>query len=694
MSKNLYIAAADAEAGKSMIILGIMDFLSRHIKKIGFFRPIVRSGEVMDNHIKLISSRYNLDLDYESMYGLTSREMNHFHRIGDIEGIQTAILSKYKLLEAKCDFILVEGSDFRSNLSSYEFDFNMRVANNLGCPIVAVVSGYKKDISEVRVSIQILREVLIREKCIQIGTIVNRAHKDDVTEIKQMLTKVLPDDEVSFVIPNDLFLQKLTMRQIKDAIDAKQFYGDEDSLSYDVGDFKIGAMNIENVLEHVSAGTLVIVPGDRLDVLLGLSMTLLSDNFPKIAGILLTCTKPVDQFKELIYGLKKLPVAILSVESDTFTAAANVKEIRPKLLPQNEQRLATALGLFEKYVDTEELANKVAIARSNVVTPLMFEYELFNRAKQSRKHIVLPEGNDDRVLRAASILLKRNVVDITLLGNEDEIFNRADTLHISLKGAFVIDPYDNDLIGEYAAEYYRLRKHKGITKEIAIETMRDVSYLGTMMVHKGHADGMVSGAAHTTQHTIRPAFEFIKTKPGISIVSSSFLMCLEDRVLIYGDCAVNPNPNAEQLADIAISSAATADMFDIEPRIAMLSYSTGSSGKGEEVEKVRKATEIVRQRRPDLKTEGPIQYDAAIDASVAKTKMPESEVAGKATIFIFPDLNTGNNTYKAVQRSANAVAIGPVLQGLNKPVNDLSRGCLVADIVNTVVITAIQAQEL
>ncbi len=694
MSKNLYIAAAEADAGKSMIILGIMDFLSRHIKKIGFFRPIVGSSEVVDNHIRLISSHYNLAFNYESMYGLTSSEMNNFHRIGDTEGIQTTILNKYMMLEAECDFILVEGSDYRGHLSTYEFDFNLRVANNLGCPIIAVVSGYKKDISEVAVSIQILRDTLAREKCLQIGTIVNRVHKEDVNEVKQLLGNLMPDNEISFTIPNDPFLQKLTMRQIKDAINAKQFYGDEDSLSYDVGDFKIGAMNIENVLQKVSAGTLVIVPGDRLDVLMGLTLTLLSDNFPKIAGILLTCVKPQDQFKELIYGLKKLPVAILSVESDTFVAAANINNVRPILLPQNEQRLATALGLFEKYVNTEELAKKIAIAKSNVVTPLMFEYELFNRAKQNRKHIVLPEGNDDRVLRAASILLKRNVVDITLLGNEDEIFKRADILHISLKGAFVIDPYDNDLIGEYSSEYYQLRKHKGITKEIATETMYDVSYFGTMMVHKGHADGMVSGAAHTTQHTIRPAFEFIKTKPGISIVSSSFFMCLEDRVLVYGDCAVNPNPNAEQLADIAISSSETAAMFGIEPRIAMLSYSTGSSGKGKEVEKVREATEIVRLRRPDLKTEGPIQYDAAIDASVAKTKMPDSKVAGKATIFIFPDLNTGNNTYKAVQRSANAVAIGPVLQGLNKPVNDLSRGCLVADIVNTVVITAIQAQEL
>ena len=694
MSKNLYIAAAEAEAGKSMIILGIMDFLSRHIKKIGFFRPIVRSGEVVDNHIRLISSRYNLNLDYKSMYGLTSSEMINFHQTGDTDSIQTTILNKYKLLEQRCDFILVEGSDFRSHLSTYEFDFNLKVANNLGCPIIAVVSGYKKDISDVSVSIQILRDILVREKCIQLGTIVNRAQKDDINPIRKMLAKVMPDNEINFVIPDEPFLQKLTMRQIKDAIKAKQVYGDEDSLSYDVTDFKIAAMNIDNVLDHVSAGTLIITPGDRLDVLMGLSLTLLSDNYPKIAGILLTCdTKPVDHFLNLIYGLKKLPVAILSVKSDTFTAAANVNKVRPLLLPENEQRLAAALGLFEKNVNMEKLAEKISITQSDVVTPLMFEYELFNRAKQIRKHIVLPEGSDDRVLRAASILLKRNVVDITLLGNEDSIYKRADALHISLKGAFIIDPYDNDLIGEYAAEYYRLRKHKGISKETATEIMYDVSYFGTMMVHKGHADGMVSGAAHTTQHTIRPAFEFIKTKPGISIVSSSFLMCLEDRVLVYGDCAVNPNPNAEQLADIAISSSETANMFGIEPRIAMLSYSTGSSGKGKEVEKVREATEIVKQRRPDLKAEGPIQYDAAIDASVAKTKMPNSEVAGKATIFIFPDLNTGNNTYKAVQRSANAIAIGPVLQGLNKPVNDLSRGCLVTDIVNTVVITAIQAQE-
>ncbi|MFP4471592.1 MAG: phosphate acetyltransferase, partial [Bacteroidales bacterium] len=449
----------------------------------------------------------------------------------------------------------------------------------------------------------------------------------------------------------------------------------------------------ENVLENTTKGILVITPGDRTEILIGLIMSMLADNFPKIAGILLTGgIMPSVQLNRMMEGLQKLPLAVYSVKQDTYETAMAVSRIHPVLAPENERRMTAALGHFEANVDVDVLGQIIKITRSKVVTPVMFEYELFERARADRKHIVLPEAGDERILRAAEILLKRNVVDITLLGNEEEIFKKAAALQLQLTGVNIIDPYDNDLVHEYAAEYYRLRKHKGITKEQAYELMYDVSYLGTMMVHKGHADGMVSGAAHTTQHTIRPAFEFIKTKPGVSIVSSSFLMAFEDRVLVYGDCAVNPNPNAEQLADIAISSAETAANFGIEPRVAMLSYSTGASGKGEEVEKVRKATQIARQRRPDLKIEGPIQYDAAIEPTVAKQKMPDSEVAGRATVFIFPDLNTGNNTYKAVQRAAGAVAIGPILQGLNKPVNDLSRGCLVKDIVNTVVITAIQAQ--
>jgi phosphate acetyltransferase len=332
------------------------------------------------------------------------------------------------------------------------------------------------------------------------------------------------------------------------------------------------------------------------------------------------------------------------------------------------------------------------VARSEVVTPLMFEYTLIERARLAKKRIVLPEGSDDRIIRATHTLLARGVVDITLLGDESAIRSRSAELGLDISEADVVSPKDEALIERFAEEFVVLRAHKGVTLDSARDIVTDVSHFGTMMVHLGLADGMVSGAIHTTAHTITPAFQIIKTTPGVSVVSSVFLMCLADRVLVYGDCAIVPDPSSRELADIAASSADTALRFGIEARIAMLSYSTGESGAGADVEKVREATSLVRQRRPDLLVEGPIQYDAASEPSVAATKMPESSVAGRATVFIFPDLNTGNNTYKAVQRSSGAVAIGPILQGLAKPVNDLSRGATVRDIINTVAITAIQAQ--
>ncbi len=694
MSKNLYIAASEAEAGKSLIVLGMMNYISRHVTKIGFFRPFVKLAETWDDHIRLIHERFHLDFKYEEMYGMCSEEMNRLIKEGDDDSIQTIILNKYKNLEQKCDFVLIEGSDFKSHMSSYEFDFNIRVANNVGSPVVAVITGKNKNVAEVVNSVGLMKEMLSRENCVQLGTIVNRASRRDITSIKSLLEKESKDGELNYVIPELDILQKISIRQVFDRLEAELLYGDDDHLNFLVSDIKIAAMELENVLKNISEGDLIVTPADRIDILTALSLTLISGNFPKISGLVLTGNIPANnEYMLLLKGLQELPINILKVACDTFTTAMKISKIHPELMPENEQRIALALGHFEDHVNSKLLTEKVTIESSGVVTPLMFEYELFERARKKRKHIVLPEGTDERILKAADILLRRNVVDITLLGNEEEILKKASSFRLKIDKAGIIDPYDNDLTREYASTYYKLRKQKGITKETAFDLMHDVSYLGTMMVYKGHADGMVSGAAHTTQHTIRPAFEFVKTKPGVSIVSSSFLMCMKDRVLVYADCAVNPNPDSEQLADIAISSAVTAVKFGIEPRVAMLSYSTGDSGKGTDVEKVRKATEIVRQRRPDLKTEGPIQYDAAIDISVARTKMPHSEVAGKATIFIFPDLNTGNNTYKAVQRSSGAVAIGPVLQGLNKPVNDLSRGCLVKDIVNTVVITAIQAQD-
>jgi len=693
MAKSLYIAATEAESGKSLIVLGLMNILLRHVKKVGIFRPIVQSGVNRDKDIDLVSRNFKLTFTYESMYGITSNEAFDLIQAGSMDELFTAILDKYKKLESQCDFILIEGTDFKGSLKPFEFDFNAQMANNLGAPVIAVVNGYEKSVVDVADTVQLIKSVLNREKCQYVGMFINRVKREDQRAISQFLDKFKTEDEIDFVIPEIGLLQKLTIRQIIRGLNAKQIYGDEEVLDYDIMGYKIGAMHIENILKYTEDGTLVITPGDRTDVLVALFMTLLSDNFPKIAGIILTGGKTPDmEFMKLLNGIRKIPVAIGRVDTDTYDTAMNIQKIKPQLSPDNERRIALALGHFEKFVDETIIKDRIDLTSTGVITPIMFEYELFERARANKKHIVLPEGLDERILRASEILLSRNVVDITLLGNEEEILNKASSLHIKIDGANIIDPYDNDLVKDYAATYYRLRKEKGITREVATDLMYDVSYLGTMMVYKGHADGMVSGAMNTTQHTIRPAFEFIKTKPGISIVSSSFFMCFEDRVLVYGDCAVNPNPNSEQLADIAISSAETAAMFGIEARIAMLSYSTGVSGKGAEVEKVRKATEIVKERRPDLLVEGPIQYDAAFDATVAKLKMPESKVAGKANIYIFPDLNTGNNTYKAVQRSSGAVAVGPVLQGLNKPVNDLSRGCLVKDIVNTVMITAIQAQ--
>ena len=333
-----------------------------------------------------------------------------------------------------------------------------------------------------------------------------------------------------------------------------------------------------------------------------------------------------------------------------------------------------------------------ATAAPTAVTPLAFQADLIERARADRKRIVLPEPDDDRVLQAAAQVLAAGIADITFVGDADYVAKRADELGLDLSAAQVVSVNDPAYLERYAEEFARLRAKKGVTLEQAREKVTDVSYFGTMMVHMGDADGMVSGAAHTTAHTIVPSFQIIKTAPGVSVVSSIFLMAMKDRVWAFGDCAVNPNPTSEQLADIAVTSARTAAQFGVTPRVAMLSYSTGTSGSGPDVDVVVEATRLAREKAPELAIEGPIQFDAAVDEAVASKKLPGSEVAGKATVFVFPSLEAGNIGYKAVQRSSGALAVGPVLQGLNKPVNDLSRGALVEDIVNTVALTAVQAQ--
>ncbi len=693
MAQGIYVASGEPMTDKAIAVLGMMELLWNQTQRVGFFKPVVQSIIERDPQIYLIKKRYGVKRSYNDMYGCThetARDMIASNRYDELLKI---IIEKYKALEPECDFILCSGSDYTGVASPLEFDFNADVANNLGCLVIPVVKGYGRSMIEITEAATALVEAIEKRGCDILSVIVNRVAPELVVDAPVRLKSAVPKGVPVYALVEDAALWKPTVCELGMALDASFLTGQEECVSREVADYKVAAMRLANFLDHLTEGTMVIVPGDRDDITVGCILADVATTYPRIAGILLTGgLKPSPQVMKLISGFAKDSVPILCVDADTFSTTVKVSAVGGTILPDSTRKIERALGIFESGVNIRELNDRLHVTRSSRVTPLMFEYGLIQRAKADRQHIVMPEGEEPRILQACELLSLRDVVEVTLLGDQEKIRDKISTLGLRLDKVTIIDPVTSELRKEYAEAYYELRKQKGITREMAFDILSDSSYFGTMMVHKGRASGMVSGAVHTTQHTIRPALEFIKTKPGCSIVSSVFLMCLADRVLVFGDCAVNPNPDEKQLADIAISSAETAAAFGVVPRIAMLSYSTGESGKGKDVDKVREATRIARELRPDLKIEGPLQFDAAVDASVAKIKLPGSEVAGHATVFIFPDLNSGNNTYKAVQRSANAVAIGPVLQGLNKPVNDLSRGCSVADILNTVAITAIQAQ--
>ena len=693
MTRSVYVASIEGRSGKSIATLGLMEMASRRVERLGFFRPVIRDGELPDPIIELMRARYGITQDPAELYALRYVEARQLAESGRTEEALQRILERHEQLAKQCDFVVCDGTDYTAVTAPLEFQFNAQIANHLDASVFFVASGRGRTPEAILEGVGVARRAFDSEGCPIVATLVNRVRPDQVDAIRKHCQTSWQYPDPVYVTPEDDLLGKPTLAELVQALDGHVVYGDESQLQNVARSFAVADMQISNVLERLELGTLVITAGDRADVVLGCLASLRSEGWPNIAGILLTgglaLPTPITR---LLDGLRLPEVPVVSVSADTYSCATAIQAIHPSIAPDDERKIARALGVFERHVDLPELEQRVRVTRSATVTPLRFEYELIERAKASRQHIVLPEGSDDRILRAAEILLRREVTDITLLGDAAEVREREAALGLDLSGAELVDPRSSEWRNEFAELYAELRRHKGVNEDMAHDIITDVSYFGTMMVHVGRADGMVSGAAHTTAHTIRPALEFIRTREGVSVVSSVFLMCLEDRVLAYGDCAVNPRPNAEQLADIAIRSAETAATFGIEPRVAMLSYSTGESGSGEEVDKVREATEMARKLRPDLSFEGPIQYDAAVDASVARSKLPESDVAGRATVLIFPDLNTGNNTYKAVQLSAGAVAIGPILQGLRKPVNDLSRGCTVPDIVNTVAVTAIQAQ--
>ena len=687
--KSLYISSIEPAAGSLIVTMGMMEILKRRLGRVAFFRPIIEDNEERDHDIEFVLEKYDLDMRYSQSYGFTVHEVETFIAENRLNELIESLIEKFKKLEKRYDFVLVEGLNQASFTQSLDFDINLVIAKNIGSPVVSILKGKDKSKKEVVDEITIESDVIKKAGCSHFATFVNRMDDNILGKLSNVIS-----DIPTYYLPEISELDTPTVSEIMNKLNCMLVLGEQKDLKRVVRQSKIAAMKLENFLEHIEDGDLIIVPGDRADIIVGSIATIQSRNYPNIAGLLLTGgMTPNRAIKNIFEGYSEFPMPILSVNDDTYTTAMKVNDVPAQITAKSERKIALAQGLFTANVDVKRIEEKITSVSSLSVTPMMFEYNLFERARSNRKKIVLPESDDERILRATEILLRRNVVDIVLLGDKNEIEHKSASLGLDISGAEIISPCESPLMDTFVNEFYELRRKKGLTLEAAKDAMVHVTYFATMMVHLGHADGMVSGAVHTTGDTIRPALQIIKTKPGITTVSSIFFMCLDTKVLVYGDCAVNQDPNANELAQIAISSSDTAKMFGIEPKVAMLSYSTGSSGQGDDVEKVREATKLVKEIRNDILVDGPIQYDAAIDPKVAKKKLPNSNVAGKANIFIFPDLNTGNNTYKAVQRSSNAVAIGPVLQGLKKPVNDLSRGCLVADIVNTVAITVIQAQE-
>jgi phosphate acetyltransferase len=687
MTRSVYVASPEGLTGKSAVALGLLEALTREVGSVGVFRPLTTVGATgeTDLVVDLLVNQPGISQTYEEALGVTYEAARE-----DPDEALHQIVERFGQLTDRFEVIVVVGSDYADVASGTELSFNAKIAANLGSPVVLVVHGRGRTPDQIRAAAESALAELRANHAHTVAVIANRVDAENAAAILEALAD-LPDTLVATIAENPI-LSAPTFRALVEAADGELVLGSEGWMDRESLGLIVAAMSLPNVLERLGSDVTVIAPSDRTDLLPGLMLAHQSGTFPPLAGILLTGGYAIpDTIRRLSEGVQQdLPIALTDL--DTFNTADRLLRVRGPMTADSKNKIESARRVFAEQVDEAALLAAIDVSPSNVRTPLMFEYQLMERARADRKHIVLPESQDDRILEAAAILLRRGVADLTLLGEETAVRARASALGLDLDEARVQSPTDPELVERFAAEYAKARAHKGMTVEKAREIIPDISYFGTMMVHLGLADGMVSGAVNTTAHTIRPALEFIKTKPGVGTVSSVFLMCLADRVLVYGDCAVIPEPTAEQLADIAISSAETARQFGIEPRVAMLSYSTGTSGSGADVEKVRAATALVAERAPDLALEGPIQYDAAIDPDVARTKLPDSAVAGRATVFIFPDLNTGNNTYKAVQRSAHAVAIGPVLQGLRKPVNDLSRGALVDDIVNTVAITAVQAQ--
>lgn len=673
------------------------------VNYLGYFRPFSDEAgpEGIDSHVHLLKEVFVLQDDPMTMTCLSKSKAMEMMAQGKMDEMIDMIVSAYEAYKVGKDFILVGQMSFPVE----SMDINVKVANDLGIPVTFLTtcrehSTVQSIYQEVSMSKGELKDNDNNVKLL--GVFVNRVPPEKLEDFTNGLTKTFAehDIELSGCLPSSPKLRVLCMDEVSSQLQTKVLYGAEAiTHGLEAQDIIVATGTVAHIMKAIndSPSSLIVVDGTRHDLILALFLAFQSTAVAVVSGVLITGCDELDPvIKAVLDGIPTQYIPVMAVKEDIWETIDALKNVGKQILPTAHAKIDTAIMIAEEHIK-EEWLQKAAYSHSEVkMTPKLFQYSIMSKARAQLMHIVLPEGDDKRVVAAAGILVRRKLCRVTLLGKPDKVMTLASQSGADLSGVTVIDPETADDAEELAELLFKAREKKGMTREKALDLTRgDPNFYGTLMMQRGDAHGMVSGACHTTADTMRPALQIIKTAPGFSLVSSIFFMLLPEQVYVYGDCAINVTPNADQLGNIAASSACTAKAFGIEPRVALLSYSTGESGKGAQIELVKEATVIAKSiAGASVPIEGPIQFDAAVDPEVAKVKVKHaSEVAGRASVCVFPDLNTGNNTYKAVQQASGCIAMGPIMQGLRKPVNDLSRGCTIDDIVNTVVITCIQAIE-
>lgn len=684
MSKSVFITTTDSYSGKSIVSLGIMQMILQKTTKVAYYRPIIDDpqNEKKDNHIATIVDYFDLDMNYEEAYAFNRKQVIELVNNGKIDEVLDKIIKQYRELEEKYDFVLIEGTDFFTEASSFDMDLNTSIANCIGTQIILILNAEGKKQDEIISHFWQEVNPFLQGKSELLAVVINKADLNPFDLNDAIKESIKIANLNIFSIPPDPVLALPTVLEIKEALHAKMmFKGEIENMNLVPQRIMVGGMFLQNFIKHIDNNSLALIPGDRADLLVGTLLANRSKNYPKVAGIILTGgLTPERSVVKLIEGIQNL-VPIMTTKLTSFQAASIVAAIKSKIQPESVGKIRTSIHLFDLYIDKKKIESKLFNTKVNELTPKMFQYNLQQEAKSAQRHIVLPEGNDERIIKAASQIAREKVAYLTVLGVEDDVMRIVNRLGIywSDDRIRIINPKTYKKLDEFTNTLFEQRKDKGMHYAKAQDLMQDPTYFGTMMVYKGLADGMVSGADHSTSHTIRPAFQIIKAKTGFKTISSVFFLIQKHRVVIYGDCAIVPKPNAEQLAEIAISSANTASDFGINPRVMMLSSCEQTE---ENTENVNLAIQIIKKRNPNFEIEGPMLYEKAI-----------SEKNTGANVFVFSDLKTGYDTFNELQKNSNFVTIGPVIQGLKKPVNDLPREAKVEDIYNTIIITAIQAEQ-